>query len=115
MINQEVFDKLLEIGGPNLARRVIELFFEHTPGKVQSLEQSLAQQDLKTLERTAHSIKSSAANLGLEELRQVAAELERIANRGELEPCTALVTELLTRCAEAENSLRNKQKELESA
>lgn len=115
MINQEVFDKLLEIGGPNLARRVIELFFEHTPGKVQSLEQSLAQQDLKTMERTAHSIKSSAANLGLEELRQVAAELERSANQGDLEASVPLVGQLLARCTEAENSLRIKQKELESA
>ncbi|MEZ0367536.1 MAG: Hpt domain-containing protein [Candidatus Sericytochromatia bacterium] len=115
MINQEVFEKLLEIGGANLARRVIDLFFEHTPGKVQSLSGSLREQDCKAIERTAHSIKSSAANLGLEALRQVSSDLEQAANRGDLEACTTLVPQLETACSQSEISLRNKQKELESA
>lgn len=114
MINEEVFEKLIEIGGPALARRVIELFFEHTPGKIELLAPCLEQKDLKTLERTAHSIKSSAANLGLEELRQFSATLEQAANRGELESCEALVANIVNACAKADIALRNKQKELES-
>lgn len=114
MINQEVFDRLFEIGGTPLAQRVIDLFFTHTPEKIASVEQSFEQGDLKTLERAAHSIKSSAANLGLEELREVSAELERAAHRGEADACARLVPELLACRTAAENALRIKQKELES-
>lgn len=115
MIDQDVFEKLLEIGGPQLARRVIDLFFEHTPSKIESLRLGLSSQELKTIERAAHSIKSSAANLGLENLRQVASQLEQAANQGQLESCIELVPKLEAACTRAETLLKDKQKELESA
>ncbi|PKL75042.1 MAG: hypothetical protein CVV27_17430 [Candidatus Melainabacteria bacterium HGW-Melainabacteria-1] len=112
MINQDVFDKLLEIGGTDLARKVIDLFLEHTPGKVQSLRTGLEQQDCKAIERAAHSIKSSGANLGLEELRQLASELELAANRGEFETCASLVPQLENACVAADAALQVRQKEM---
>lgn len=115
MIKQDVFDRLLEIGGPPLASRVIELFFEHMPQKVASLSESFAQGDYKTIERTAHAIKSSAANLGLEDLKQIAASLEQLAHRGELPPCGPLIPELVSAYELANTLLRDKQKELETA
>lgn len=115
MINQETFEKLLEIGGATLAQKVIDLFFEHTPKKVASLPSLLENGDLKSLERMAHSIKSSAANLGLDTLREVSAKLELAANQGQAEASRELVFQLIAANSEAEVMLRDKQKELESA
>lgn len=115
MINQETFDKLLEIGGADLAQKVIDLFFEHTPGKVTNLREALESGDSKSIERMAHSIKSSAANLGLDTLREISSRLELAGNRGELEACQTLVPELEAAHNRAEVLLRDKQKELESA
>ncbi|MGV3527122.1 MAG: Hpt domain-containing protein [Candidatus Sericytochromatia bacterium] len=112
MFDQEVFDRLLEIGGPPLALRVIQLFLEHVPGKMLQVETSFAAADYPALERLAHSVKSSAANLGLEDFRRIAAELERSAGLRDVEQVNQLVPALLNAHTQSLALLIEKQQEL---
>jgi len=110
---QESFEKLLSIGGPTLVCRVVDLFFEHVPPKLTQLNQHVSAVDFGELERTAHSIKSSAANLGLENLRQLAQDLEKTANgKTDLAVCTQLTQDLQAAYATAAELLKQKRDEL---
>ncbi|MBF2054336.1 MAG: Hpt domain-containing protein [Candidatus Sericytochromatia bacterium] len=104
----ESINKLLGIGGTTLVCRVIDLFFEHLPPKMAALQTQVTAASFQELERTAHSIKSSAANLGLEALRSAAQELESHARQPEpqLSACQTHVETMLAAYAEAEPFLR---------
>lgn len=111
----ESIDKLLGIGGVTLVCRVIDLFFEHVPPKLTQLQAQLAGGNFQELERIAHSIKSSAANLGLEALRQHAEALE--SHTRESEPqhavCTKDVEAILAAYEDTAPFLRQKRSELD--
>lgn len=112
MFDQEIFDRLLEIGGPPLALRVIQLFLEHVPGKMTEVKSSFDAADYPALERLAHSVKSSAANLGLEDFRRLAADLERSAGTRDVEHVNQLVPALLDAHTQSVTLLMEKQQEL---
>ena len=115
MINLEIFNKLQEIGGPRLASKIIDLFFEHMPEKIKTLSNALQIKDLSSLERTAHSMKSSSANLGLEQLQHLCTQLELKAREQNLEDCSFLVPDILVSYEKANQLLLDKKKELEAA
>jgi HPt (histidine-containing phosphotransfer) domain-containing protein len=73
------FERLQRLGGTKLLREMIDLFLAHAPGKVEAALQAGANGDVVGVNRAAHSLKSSAANLGAHVVRDHAAELERVA------------------------------------
>ena len=82
-INYEALNALRETMGdefPNL----VEVFIESTEEILLALEQAYRQQDVGSFGRHAHSLKSSAANLGGRRLSKLAAELERAGKIGAL-------------------------------
>ena len=115
MINLEIFNKLQEIGGSRLANKIIDLFFEHMPEKIHSLSNALQIKDLISLERTAHSMKSSAANLGLEKMQHLCTQLELKAREQNLDDCALLVSDILASYEKVNQLLRDQKKELEAA
>ncbi len=72
---------------------MVDLFLNHAPDRLENLREGLQNGDAEVVERAAHSLKSTAANLGAIELGQVAAKIEEIASAGHLAP----VAELLPR------------------
>ncbi len=71
-------------GDAALARDLAHLFLSHEPGWVQQLHDALRRNDLKTVRRTAHTIKSSADTLGCDPLKTTALALELQAEVGDL-------------------------------
>lgn len=67
-----------EEGEPNLIVELVDLFLEDTPKKLSSLKESLIEESPKQLERTAHALKSSTANLGASQMMNYCQELEKI-------------------------------------
>ena len=55
---------------------MIDLFFEHAPGRVQGGRSGLDGGDLELAERSAHPLKSSAANLGADPPRNLFGQIE---------------------------------------
>lgn len=87
MTDKDVLDpsalaRLQEWGGEKLLGQMIRLFLENAPTRVEQIRGGLLRGDLAEAEKGAHSLKSSAANVGALRLRDVAAEMERAASGG---------------------------------
>lgn len=69
---------------PGLLASVVKLFRQTTPELLNNLEQHIASQQVDALFKTAHSLKNSAANLGIRSLADLCKELEASARQGNL-------------------------------
>jgi len=112
-MEQNSLDRLVNIGGNDLAIKVIKLFFEHVPERVKSLKKGLEEGNSDEVMRMAHWMKSSAANLGFEKLRSLAQNVESLANNGQIDDCKPLVPLLEETVENAIVSLIETQKKLE--
>lgn len=78
-------DRLRSIGGGDLVRRMIELYLDGGPGRIRNVTEGAAAGDISAVERAAHSIKSSAGNLGAIRLQRTAEALEAAAAAGAID------------------------------
>jgi CheY-like chemotaxis protein/HPt (histidine-containing phosphotransfer) domain-containing protein len=72
-------------GAPSLLAKVIGVYLDNSPTLVQRLREAVAQGDAKALRETAHSLKSSSANLGAASLAALCKELEQMGRDGQLQ------------------------------
>jgi two-component system, sensor histidine kinase and response regulator len=70
--------RLLE-GDGELLKELSQMFLEQSAGLLQNMRESLAADEPAQLERLAHTLKGSCANLGARALAQAAEELEKKA------------------------------------
>ena len=78
-LDESVLGKIHKIGGDKLVGDLIDIFLEHVPKKIQEAFQEEQDGDLEAVEKAAHSIKSSAGNMGTIALYQLAAQIEQAA------------------------------------
>lgn len=71
------------MGDAEMAGAVIEVFLDDIPKQIASLKAALDAGDMETLGNVAHTIKGAAANVGGEELRRVAGEMEAACKTGD--------------------------------
>jgi HPt (histidine-containing phosphotransfer) domain-containing protein len=81
-------------GDDELGRIVIEAFLEDAPRQIEELKKLARGGDAAGAGRLAHSIKGAAANVGGERMRQVAAEMEKAADGGNLDTVNSRMAEL---------------------
>jgi HPt (histidine-containing phosphotransfer) domain-containing protein len=74
VLDHEQVDAILGIGKPSVFEELCRLLNESAPVALQTIEKALAAGDFATVANTAHSLKSSCANLGGQ---QLAAQLDR--------------------------------------
>ncbi len=82
VLDREVIEMLRDLGGedePELLAELVAVFLADAPQRLHDMQQGLAQGDYELLERAAHTLKSSAANLGARLLSERARELEAAA------------------------------------
>jgi two-component system, sensor histidine kinase and response regulator len=79
VVDPAAIARLREWGGDALVGRMIELFLELGPERAGAIRIGLDEGDQEGVERAAHSLKSSAGNLGAEQLRRAAHRLEESA------------------------------------
>ena len=87
-INLRVIEGLKELEEPGshaLISRLIDSFLESAPSQLASVADALAEGDAGQVARTAHSLKSSAANLGAQVLAGCWREIEKCGREGRLE------------------------------
>jgi CheY-like chemotaxis protein len=88
VLDRQVLDqlrKLLTNGKPELLARTINLYLAESPKLMQKLKQAAGAKDAPEIARSAHSLKSSSANVGATLLSRYCAELESSARRAETE------------------------------
>jgi len=85
---------LQEPGEPDFVAALIDHFVQDIPGRLDDLERAVASDDAGAVERLAHGLKSSCANLGVMRMSALAAWLERSASEARLEGAAAVATAL---------------------
>lgn len=106
IIDPEALARLREWGGERLLSQMVHLFLESTPDRIRQIREGLERGEQELLERGAHSLKSSAANLGAERLRLLSEEMEEHAHRGELARAGTLLDPLVEAHEAALGALR---------
>ena len=82
VLDLEALDALRELGGeddPGLVRELIEMFLGDAPGRLELIERGLETGDLDVVERAAHTLKGSSANIGAAQLSKICARVEDLA------------------------------------
>lgn len=94
IINLDSLGRLEGWGGQKLVQEMIRLFLENAPGRMDQIRTVLEDGGVDQPERGAHSLKSSAANLGAEHVRRIADEIEVAASAGEVHRVRELLPDL---------------------
>lgn len=82
-IDPAALERLLDWGGPKLRDQMIRLFLDNAEVRIEQIGTGLAEGDPRTVERGGHALKSSAANVGAREVRDIAAHIEAAGTRGD--------------------------------
>ena len=109
MTGQPVLDeaalvRLRRIGGPDLVRRLIELYLSNVEDRIDMLTRGVAEGDASQVELAAHTMKSSAGNVGAIRLQHTAEALEASAGSGAIDK--QLVARLVHELEESAVALR---------
>lgn len=105
----QVIEGLKEIGGeddPALFVELIGIFLQDAPQRIDELRRALATSDVKLLERAAHTLKSSCANVGATSLSEVCKRMEEHARFGRTQEIPALYDETQRLWPRVEAALR---------
>jgi HPt (histidine-containing phosphotransfer) domain-containing protein len=94
IIDKAALDRLEEWGGADLARQMVRLFLESAPERIDQIRTCEEDEPGDLPERGGHSLKSSAANVGAQEVRRLAERIEDHAANGDLEAVRTLLPEI---------------------
>ncbi len=109
-IDPSAVERLRTLGGPQLVERIIDLFLENTPKRIQAALEGGKRGDWYSVERAAHSIRSSSGNLGLRRFQEMARELEELAERRQPERADPLLRALEAAFCSLRTLLQEKRK-----
>ncbi len=105
IIDPAALERLEEWGGPGLSKEIVQLFLDHGPVRMDQIRGAMDGEDLEAPERGAHSLKSSAANVGAHHVHKAASEVELAASDGDLQRVRELIPNLEEAYAQAAREL----------
>ena len=94
IIDPQALERLEEWGGKKLAGQMVRLFLKNSGTRMDQIRQGAQAGDLEEAERGAHSLKSSAANIGAEDVRTFATQVESASLDKDVETVRRILTEL---------------------
>jgi HPt (histidine-containing phosphotransfer) domain-containing protein len=74
---------LEELGDKAFVQEMVGLFLDTTPARLEAGRRALSAGNLDAVEQAVHGLKSSAANLGADEIQELAGKMERLAHAGQ--------------------------------
>lgn len=89
-LDASALDRLQQWGGAKLLCQMIRLFLENGPTRLDQIRTGIQDESARDAERGAHSLKSSAANVGAVAVSRIAARMEDLAAHGDLAGMDAL-------------------------
>lgn len=95
-----------------LAKQMIAIFLENAPKRIESAQVASRIGDLETVERSVHSLKSSAGNIGAVSLQELANRIEQLAVKGKKNDITHLLQELQMIFYRVKDQLQQEWKDL---
>ncbi|GHV89079.1 hypothetical protein AGMMS50267_14390 [Spirochaetia bacterium] len=102
----DIWDGISHVGNnPEVFYDILRQFCGEFDGLLGHLEEALAQKDWKDYTIRIHAFKGAFANIGAEDLRAWAYELEMAAKNGEYDKCTADTPKIIERMKQFRDSL----------
>ncbi len=89
-----------------LAKTVLNSFLEDIPKQIQLLKDYFSENRIKDAERQAHSIKGASANVGGEQLREVAFRIEKLCKEGNITEVPELIKKMEEKFKELTEKIR---------
>ena len=111
IIDPQAMERLKEWGGDKLAGQMVRLFLKNSGVRMDQIRQGGVAGDLQEAERGAHSLKSSAANIGAEIVRTLATQIESATLDDDIEAVRRLLPELETAYSDAMAELTTLEQE----
>lgn len=105
VVEREALERLREWGGDDLVVKMLRLFLEHGPERIDQIRTGAETGSLDLTQRGAHSLKSSAGNLGARRLQAGAARMEGLAEEEDQQGVEALLPALESAFEETRTSL----------
>jgi HPt (histidine-containing phosphotransfer) domain-containing protein len=96
VLDQATLDNLKRLGGDDFLHELFDLFLEHSPVLAENINHGRTTADWDLVARAAHSLKSSAGNIGAFGLLSLASDLEQAANISDVPAITLLVDQIGT-------------------
>ncbi|MCF7823675.1 MAG: Hpt domain-containing protein [Candidatus Marinimicrobia bacterium] len=93
-IDPSILARLEKLGGKKLKQDLIQMYLDKRPDKVAGIRDGISTTDYDAIERFAHTLISSAGNLGGMLVSQLSAKLELAAMEKDLGQATSLFPEL---------------------
>jgi HPt (histidine-containing phosphotransfer) domain-containing protein len=93
VLDPAALERLVRLGGQDFLIEMIQLFLENAPERLRAARRSVDDGDPDGVYLAAHSLKSTAGNLGARGMQEVAERLEERARDGDLETVAPLVQE----------------------
>lgn len=94
ILDPAAFVRMREWGGDELLRKMIELFIQNTPKRMDQIRTGVAELDADAIEGGAHSLKSSCGNLGAERTRALAQRMEDFGEDSKFDEAKAILPDL---------------------
>jgi len=92
VLDRQVLDQLNKV--PELLARVINLYLVESPKLMQKLKQAARASDAPEMARSAHSLKSSSANVGARMLSRYCEDIEASARRADTEEACKILAKI---------------------
>jgi HPt (histidine-containing phosphotransfer) domain-containing protein len=104
ILDEAALARLDEWGGDKLRIQMVRLYIENARTRLGQLDEGLADGgDIRTAELAAHSLKSSAANVGMMRVSALASLIETATESGNAEAARAATNELRAAVREGES------------
>jgi HPt (histidine-containing phosphotransfer) domain-containing protein len=106
-IDPQALERLRTLGGKELVSKMVELFTSYAESVLQEAAAGLEAGNLEAVHRAAHSLKSSAGNLGALQVQDLAGRVEQLTKKG-TQGVTTEMRQLMARLQEAYHSARDR-------
>ncbi|MBZ5561804.1 MAG: response regulator [Acidobacteriia bacterium] len=93
-------------GAPEILPKVVSLYFKTSSELLESLRDAVLQHSPEAVRKTAHSLKSSSANVGAMHLASLCKELEEAGRRSSLDDATRVFDQIKSEHLRVVNSLK---------
>jgi HPt (histidine-containing phosphotransfer) domain-containing protein len=91
----EQLQRLHKLGGDGFVHKMIDLFVETGPPRVETIRTAVEAGDWSAAGQAAHSLKSSAAYLGAAQVEELARRIEELAAGGQAAELPALAANIV--------------------
>lgn len=94
IIDPDALERLREWGGDKLVGQMVRLFLKNSGRRMDQIRVGASSGPISEAEQGAHSLKSSAANIGAERVRTLTSEIETAAVEEDVDAVSQLLGDL---------------------